>query len=564
MWFYDLRSGIRIKMLPGWTPQSLPTITKISHPILDRTSVAAMLSSLELGDAVKSFLEYIHEAFSWRLLDHRIGEIGKTLVVEFRSMVEMFGTGLDQQLGMNTALYGRVYVRDLGGRRLVSGWIAPEGASVDLGSMDEVARSVWVEKPIELEETSLTDVVKGIEACRMAFPRGWESLGQAFPSGAITFNSINIDAAMSLSGSPPFRYVDGQDPYRVQAFLAQGFVRTPYMDPVSYGRQYVEKMGYGAEPVFEIGPPPTLSLATGFYRMFHAPPYNRYVYGSVILRLLGSPLAGYAWSTTYGVSSPGLIVWEGAVYMITGPPEKEELMLRLLLGITASVEFEPSWASAILNERSSALVSLAEQRGRMTSTQLEEARREMAHRRRIMAQFREAMSEVRRTTMETFYSNLHRSVRETQRISDILGAPWRGGRGGAGGLPTSRAGGGTLASRRDVRRFDWAGGGGTFFIDYEGRVRSLDYDEEVVAHEIGPDGTLYDEEGNVVGRVYEGYVYDTEGNQVGRLDVGISDQWALEQYEQEIPWQDEVLGTYTESSNQPYFVTRRKKDEEED
>ena len=116
-------------------------------------------------------------------------------------------------------------------------------------------------------------------------------------------------------------------------------------------------------------------------------------------------------------------------------------------------------------------------------------------------------------------------------IGKVLSSPWKSG--GAG-----RGGGGKPAVTRprtpknDVSRFSWANSS-TFYIDQDGSIRVSEFDDELVADEIGSDGTLY-RRGSVVGRVEDGYVYDTEGNVVGRLDTSISDRWQVESHSQRV------------------------------
>ena len=116
-------------------------------------------------------------------------------------------------------------------------------------------------------------------------------------------------------------------------------------------------------------------------------------------------------------------------------------------------------------------------------------------------------------------------------IGRVLASPWKSAQGGkpkVGGFSS----GSTWGRRGDVSDYNWANSS-TFYVDQDGSVRSSEYNDELVADEIGDDGTLY-KDGRAVGRVSEGYVYDTQGNVVGTLDTSISDRWQLESYEQRV------------------------------
>ena len=199
---------------------------------------------------------------------------------------------------------------------------------------------------------------------------------------------------------------------------------------------------------------------------------------------------------------------------------------------------------------------------RAAQVALEEARKEIAHRRRLMKTAQKTFSEIRAMHEDMMRKQREYSAKYTQTMSSILGKPWPISQPSSRPIGTGVSAPSTSGSprRKSIRDYDWAGGGATFFLDSEGRLRSRDYGEEIVADRIGDDGTLYDEEGNPIGYIREGYVYDNEGFQIGVVDRGMSDSWAVDLYEQR---SCEPLGE-SEEEYTPFHVTKMKRKEEEE
>ena len=184
---------------------------------------------------------------------------------------------------------------------------------------------------------------------------------------------------------------------------------------------------------------------------------------------------------------------------------------------------------------------------------MEEARREMEHRRRLAEMFRETMSEIRQLRRDSVARE--RKYRESyvKTMTDILGKPWRSITPRMGlrrGTPRSR-GISTVRTHRvkrsrkpDLGKFDWASGGGIFYIDQDGALRSRDFDEEVASC-VDEEGGIYDGEGRRIGYIEDGYVYDNEGNRVGRLSENMSDSWQVERLEQMSSDADALFGRYS-------------------
>jgi len=208
--------------------------------------------------------------------------------------------------------------------------------------------------------------------------------------------------------------------------------------------------------------------------------------------------------------------------------------------------------------------ALMEMQARASRVFLEEMRKEAAHRRELWEMTKRTFREISAMRRESLEKERRFSEEYFRKMSAILGSTWStpisSTRTSTETTPSiTVSSGGVKKRKKSLRDYEWAGSS-IFFLDYEGKLRARYFDEEVVASEIGSDGTLYDEEGNPIGYIRDGYVYDEEGLPVGVVDRGMSDSWAVDVYEQNVA---EPLGE-SDDEYTPYFVTKKKEEEEEE
>ena len=337
--------------------------------------------------------------------------------------------------------------------------------------------------------------------------------------------------------------------YFIQQSLAQtGFTKHPYLN----AEEYLERLASSMNgKIIETTPttPPTLILNAVlelYISLLLAgvkPPI------SSTIALLETPRGHVAaWITTYGGVLPGFNIFTWYAHVITlegsgayGPEKLVDLLVSLTIHTNVSME----WLK-VLRQRSQQMTRQAIRNIRAQSRMWENIR-----------------NSIRSTSLPIYHSNYTSSAEESS-LANAFSHTWDEYGGASSGDSYEGESGSRLSD------YDWASGQGTFYVDSDGMIRSVDYGEEVVAEEMDSDGTLYDSEGNVIGRVEEGYVYE-EGSRVGRLDTGISDEWQLERYEQAMGDADRILGrdmfgaNYDEESDYtPYYVTRMRRERDED
>ncbi len=525
--FRDILSGVRINVIEGWSPYFSNwylSISSIKEP-LKSYGVAVIRSDLD-NSIKRLLLEIENNLRSLNIV------INPRVRVEKPSNTMRLGERIDTLPG-DRVLVTRFKANISNNKSIIYFWQYIEGDNNPPPSLlEKLVDTVVFTNNMPSYKVAIRDA-NNTPAFTVIVPRYWMHNGFVNAIGELVFTAHDQKSACTLNISSSYKYFYLDNPWTmndvVQLLLAQGY---EFMAYKSLNNYILDTMGIKPGDTIDVSPPQFLAPYIGDVLVARSMGF----YGIVESKIVDSS-DKVLWVTSYGYQLPltpmtQSFFWNVQVSMITGL-YGSDFLRDLLMSIISHIKINPSWIAA--------------------------KRRELSRTTRsIMRSIRSIRVSYPASTVHTSYNTRNGISEETNgyggELSDSLGSLW------------DSSGDDGNVGERGLSEYDWASGQGVFYIDSEGRLRSYDYAEEVVADHINDIGEIIDENGNPLGRIEEGYIYDSEGNRIGRIDEEASDEWWIERYEQEIPEYDRIMGhtifganTGEEDEITPYYVSKYKK-----
>ncbi|MEB3774369.1 MAG: hypothetical protein GSR86_05530 [Desulfurococcales archaeon] len=412
---------------------------------------------------------------------------------------------------------------------------------VDPGELEWLSSMITPVEQVRPRTYMIPDVMRGMNAIQVIAPEGFMVAGQVNYFGDLSLRGRGLGAELAADTS---RYLAGQGfmfQYLAGQMAQMGYRIGGYIDAYKYSTHYGTW-----DTVIESRPPP-LAL-----------PYELYVQGvgmmgawsgksSVIT--LGGGVAGWFATIGYQLPLPGLdaIEWRGVSIIARGGNA-----LDVMLTVMTHLLFDEKWMEALRRENRTIAQSTI---------------RSIRNRPRV--NFSSSYTSYNYAADTSYGSDYGGYDDYTSR--DTTYDDWDTGRyRGYDDYSTQDIEKGDVDDEeRGLGRFRSDADYTQFYVDYEGKLRSYDHDEEVAASFIEDDGYLRDEEGRTIGRIEDGWVVDEEtGERIGVLNTRISDDYQLERLEDNMLNPRETLG-YTDTAPRdkmrdlnPYYVSKKREDDD--
>ncbi len=528
--FKDLFTGVKIRALEGWSPYHgnwYITISSIQN-MFKSYGVAILPENID--KSIKKFLVEVTKT----LHSANIAS-NPSIRIEGRNDRLRIGERRDILPGRGS-LITRFKAKSIRDGTIIYFWqyVEEDNSFPTPSILEELVDNAGVGERIPSYQVVIRDS-DGTPAFTILVPRYWMYNGFVNAAGELVFGLQDEKGVFTLNipSTAKYFYTDNMwmAGYIAQSLVAYGYQYAPYTSIIDYASRTLSITPHN---VIDVSPPQLLSPYIG--EVLAAKSTG--LWGNIESKIL---VAGdkVLWITIYGYQLPflptmSLLLWNAHIAVMSGPRDPE-LLRSLLLSIVSHIQLNPVWARKKIRE---------------ANAKAKSALRSIRSNRIGPISLSTGSSNIG-TSYYGYSANSYEG--KDYGIADTLGNLWDSN---------------DYQSSDKLSDYDWASGRGTFYIDYEGHIRSYDYAEEIVADHIGSDGTLYDENDNPIGLVDEGYVYDNEGNRIGRIDFDSSDSWWSERYQQEIPGYERVMGQTSFGANSgdneeeitPYYASKKNKD----
>ena len=567
----DLFLGVEYDLPEGWAAYyNLETrALNISNLLMPFKGYAIAVYNMPPREAINFTLNNLNKVLSNQSSGFMMAAPPK--ITSKRVNDEIHVTRIDIITGQILRMYGlnpsgeqlisNIIAKPIPDRRItiIYNWIYPLSLSSTPPTAEDLAEYIsnikFIGKTIRSSGFAIKDMQSGVNAIIGRAPQGWMYNGNVDMYGNMMIQCSYGEASFICHPIQKFiqmgRFQMFMNPFIMQYYNSLGYNRQNYMNAMEYLNQLVARIGGKVIEVFKTAPPQMLTFEL-LNTYMQAKMMNQHAEIDSIIAIveINGKYSAF-WITTYGGELPmgafmgiSIFPWYAHVISVSGL-NNPELALNFLNTMTSHLVATQEWIQTLFRRKQ-----------KLMQQMMQQARRNIREQSAMWERIRRSIRSSSFPTYRSTWTPPSSDYSQESSISDVLGSLW-----------TSDE----ERSESNLSDYDWGGGQGTFYVDSDGHIRSMDYGEEIVADHIDSAGYIYDSEGREIGRIDEGYIYDNEGYQVGRLDTGMSDDWQLEKYEQEFSDAEHTLGydmfgaNYDESSDStPFHVTKMRRELDED
>jgi len=567
----DLFLGVEYDLPEGWAAYyNLETrALNISNLLMPFKGYAIAVYNMPPREAINFTLNNLNKVLSNQSSGFMMAAPPK--ITSKRVNDEIHVTRIDIITGQILRMYGlnpsgeqlisNIIAKPIPDRRItiIYNWIYPLSLSSTSPTAEDLAEYIsnikFIGRTIRSSGFAIKDMQSGVNAIIGRAPQGWMYNGNVDMYGNMMIQCSYGEASFICHPIQKFiqmgRFQMFMNPFIMQYYNSLGYNRQNYMNAMEYLNQLVARIGGKVIEVFKTAPPQMLTFEL-LNTYMQAKMMNQHAEIDSIIAIveINGKYSAF-WITTYGGELPmgafmgiSIFPWYAHVISVSGL-NNPELALNFLNTMTSHLVATQEWIQTLFRRKQ-----------KLMQQMIQQARRNIREQSAMWERIRRSIRSSSFPTYRSTWTPPSSDYSQESSISDVLGSLW-----------TSDE----ERSESNLSDYDWGGGQGTFYVDSDGHIRSMDYGEEIVADHIDSAGYIYDSEGREIGRIDEGYIYDNEGYQVGRLDTGMSDDWQLEKYEQEFSDAEHTLGydmfgaNYDESSDStPFHVTKMRRELDED